>query len=388
MLLEPLARASLLEALLPPDVVEKITTCDSSGVGYSPLLLLVSRLAAKIDPILKKGDYAKFDAAVGDFGCELRGLIVYKVVQKPEIGEEAKKLETTFRSFSQVVNERNTKISSKGATSQPSLRKFCEEKLSITVSAEMVYLLRAHLLAEVRMVDNTQYGEKTNPALLEKIAKKIHALDRKKIVDHLQATLSKTSLDYLVREVSGLQSESLNGMLTDPARQLTKPMQPYTPKTVGATFAKIKGVLACAKRDRAILALKTELGVIIYRSPETGKKLAVSSLEDVKALSEKQPILVVEAQSKGTLQDMMVANLAQVLRLEAATCGQYASLIPLEGNQDLEAFPCLQIKKRVLALREAVSRNEIKTPLPFTLRHIYVDSLKNLIEGVKNEPAT
>jgi hypothetical protein len=350
---------SLLSSLLPEDSLQSEEDLDAAR--------LVCRVAMNVAPTLKSLDFEEgFDAAVGDFGCELRGYGLLRLVKDERLHQEA---EEVAKAAKQMLEDINTRKSQK--VQKICFSGFFEAKLKKAISVEMSYLIRARFLTLVKARDSGEYGERTSTDGLNRISKTLPK-NTAGIIDYAQSVFSSMSLDFLEDEVQKLpEKESLLPYIEKGARRKSEGGN-YQPKTFGCLFGKMKCVLACIKQAQAPIAIKIGIGkaeysLLFYRSSEPGGKLL-----KIEAAQIPKEEAVVVFEGSGSAPDQEIETL---LLAEAALCKQFGPLATTENNKDIDL-----VSKEETEIKE-VREKFSKAAFAFNLYHIYAQNMKTLTGG-------
>jgi hypothetical protein len=237
----------------------------------------------------------EFDANPGDGACQAQALHLHALFQMPHLKEEAVALRGAIEQVKQHLQARRSGVKKEGSATEF----FQREVVPLTLSEEMLYLLRLRLFKFTKVRDkvlpNGIVVTRTEPSKLDSFAPNRFGQERAQFVADAASRLAMQSILHM-----RAQEERLS--CADPLRkamfkeeQIHRPVVDprFASKPFSCLFFQIEVLLQALKERGAVIAIKS-----IGKDPKHLFLQASASgfaLFDPKSFSPEMPIVVFEA---------------------------------------------------------------------------------------------
>ena len=142
---------SLVSTLLPAETINTLLTTPRQKIAFA---LLALNNCSKALTSLKEKKLTKLDALAGDFGCQLQALTIYHLATSDTVQEEVEKLDTKIDALK--IDLKKVRAQQKNQSQE--IDRLLKELDGILLSAEISYLVRAHLLTVTKIYIKKEDG--------------------------------------------------------------------------------------------------------------------------------------------------------------------------------------------------------------------------------------
>jgi hypothetical protein len=336
----------------------------------------------------------KLDALAGDFGCQLQAWKIFNLVFSEPLKKEAEELKASLEPVKQTLGVMRSKLGSRKYVPAEAVTEIFAQKLNaISLSEEMAYLLRAHLLTVTKRyyLKDGYTRDKTEISLLDKLAQGIDGAIRRQIVNFAKMEHSKSSIAFIRAEALTLSTCSLekrariNFMLQEENIYQSQAEDENFPKSFSCTFYNFKTILRRLRERQVPLLIRNvqkrgeQRSIqLLYRSASPGGAFAPCPLALVQEL--KTPLIVLEAFIREGASSTEIERLVREQGLYRLLLASAAIEDPFEPKKsDLSMIRSEEAVQEIVKYREkakAMDCAKDSRPAPlFLLYHVYCSTL-------------
>lgn len=387
----------VIDTLLPPELVQCIQaprdneTSSQHEERMVSIAMMIVKLLKETVLSVEKRCIKDLDANPGDRGCQLRAVILKKLMITPAVIAEFEQLKVTAKAVCNAVILRNSLNGKLKACDDPTGLFFEKHISSLKASQEMMYILQCKLLTATKVKDHVEptgvVVTRLDFCALSKFSPNIHIIDkseknfREQIICDAAARLSQESLHMIQEEgkkrsISPLLARMLMVVRHNrPAPpQTPKSFGVYKPKSFGCQFYEIQMVLTILREQEALIAIKTVVAkgkpqMLFLKPPAPGDEFRPV---DIKAAPKDALLVVFEGVVKPQLSleafSQQVASIG-FTRLMLACLSQedpYEHGSTLSDVTDSEAYAEIEGYRKLAA----------QIGPPIAMDHIFCNSLQ------------
>lgn len=394
-----------LTAILSDEAARKrLLTIETVSMLYNVVderqRLLVVQLAVKNAlkalEALREGKLTRFDAGVGDFGCQRRAVAVYNFCTSPALMKEAERFAQPLEKASKAILKTLQTFAPFAYQAKPFRSYFKELK----VSPEMDYLFKAHLLTCTKQYIGTR--EETNISALDKMSKGIDSEVRSLIVNSLQSSFSADSVRYVYSRamamnataVSDTDLKLMQSMLApecvrkftappkkeEGPRRKQKPQKSYPSKSFSCCFFEYQAILCDLRQSQCIAIVKEqdkkEGKTLFFQTKKPGAQFSLLPPDEVEKIPELQPCVVMEGavpddvSCEALAKRMTEIGLYELMLMQGALSNQFEKGSDLSVITNKEAVDLIKLYREKAAAQRAV----------FALDHVYAVTKREVMK--------
>lgn len=327
------------------------------------LSLIITDIAHKALSAFLRGEFAVFDAPVGDNSCKIRAVKIAQIAEhadREEIDHLLKELAGIIKRIGAF----------KLAKWNAGLREFrLETDLEFSLSNDLAFLIRSHFLFFVKKRGSY---DQTDPEHLRRIAP-ITNSDAKDWIHLIKEQLAESSVHFVQEEASKLdiRGSILQKMLSERFIKVheKRPILPNAPSMeVLFTFALKQGLY---------IAFKSPTETLLFHPNKSKTGLVLKNVEEADF---NRPVVVVE----GKIFSKLFFNKEDFFRLLLIRAIQDPQYLNGESSENIP----FELHKEDLEVQHEMEHFERcrQIPTPFQIDHILCDKVENLFSRVPLPP--
>ena len=336
----------------------------------------------------------RVDANTGGAACQLQAIKLYELLHSPELQDEAANLLEDLRKIKKMVHLRGSNLKNEQELS--TVKFFDATLLSLKVSEEMLYLIRARMLTVTKVPSHIEENgvlvTKTDPGQLSKLSSSLQQVFSGAYVSTFVALnakhLCQQSIEKIQTIAANLKTEDplTVEMLSVSHLVHYMPEKMVVDKPFSCLFFQMRALLQHLKEQKILIAIKS-----VEKNKETPKYLCLKAIDGDFEFLKKEETQTLDPETALIVFEGVVADLNELEKLIKTIGFEKLILIcsaqepqyhPKSTLEDMQHDTAKKMVEQTKELAKEMGLEKIKDPL-FLLDHVFCNAVKYENIGLK-----